>query len=433
MHQHVHQVVHARVRAALGDVLHGLVPGAGHHLDHGLLGRAQVLVAEAEDHVGLLDVALVVLLGRADEGADHPRDDGGGDLVDELDLLAARDPVEHPVDDPADPLLVLGDPLRREAALEQGLDPVVARRVHRDHLLLLALERDPEVVEDHDPADVGGERLPVQAHAAQVLGPGQRPEAGLVGVLVERAPVHRRLAAQAGEELVRRAVGPELEVAEVDLAQLALRHHAHVGHTTDVVATTRTAPKDRRAAIADAALEVLEAEGGRGLTHRAVDRRAGLPEGSTSNYFQTREALLTAALSRLVELERPSVEAMKALVPDGPYEPHRAAELVADLVRSWLTPGSGRPRASPATSSSSRPAAGPRSSSPSTRSGASTCCSSSSSCRPRAVATRTATRRSCWRCSTAWCSTSSCSRRPSSRTTVSSTSSSASSPPAERG
>jgi DNA-binding transcriptional regulator YbjK len=95
---------------------------------------------------------------------------------------------------------------------------------------------------------------------------------------------------------------------------------------------------DRRAAVADAALEVLEAEGGRGLTHRAVDRRAGLPQGSTSNYFKTREALLTAALLRLVELERPSVEAMEALVPDGPYEPRRAAELVAELVGSWLTP-----------------------------------------------------------------------------------------------
>ena len=115
------------------------------------------------------------------------------------------------------------------------------------------------------------------------------------------------------------------------------------GHTTDVVeTTTQTEVADRRATIADAALEVLEAEGGRGLTHRAVDRRAGLPQGSTSNYFKTREALLTAALLRLVELERPSVEAMEALVPDGPYAPHRAAELVAELLRK-----AGSPRTAP--------------------------------------------------------------------------------------
>jgi AcrR family transcriptional regulator len=88
--------------------------------------------------------------------------------------------------------------------------------------------------------------------------------------------------------------------------------------------------------ISDAAIAVLEAEGGRGLTHRAVDRRAGLPEGSTSNYFQTREALLEAALQRLVELERPAVRAMEALVPGGPYRPDEAAELLAAHIQPWL-------------------------------------------------------------------------------------------------
>jgi AcrR family transcriptional regulator len=111
-----------------------------------------------------------------------------------------------------------------------------------------------------------------------------------------------------------------------------------IGHTTDVVTTVQAEARDRRAVIADAALEVLEAEGGRGLTHRAVDRQAGLPEGSTSNYFQTREALLTAALRRVVELERPAVRAMEALVPGGPYAPAEAAELLAEHFQAWLGP-----------------------------------------------------------------------------------------------
>lgn len=99
--------------------------------------------------------------------------------------------------------------------------------------------------------------------------------------------------------------------------------------------------RDRRAVLADAALEVLAADGGRALTHRAVDRRAGLPEGSTSNHFPTREALLTGALRRLVELERPSVRALEALVPGGPYGPRRSAELLAELVvEEWLSEGS---------------------------------------------------------------------------------------------
>jgi AcrR family transcriptional regulator len=107
-----------------------------------------------------------------------------------------------------------------------------------------------------------------------------------------------------------------------------------------VTALQTAPPSDRRAAIADAALAVLEAEGGRGLTHRAVDRRAGLPQGSTSNYFPTREALLEAGLQRLVELERPAVRAMEALVPGGPYAPREAAELLAAHIQPWLEPDS---------------------------------------------------------------------------------------------
>jgi DNA-binding transcriptional regulator YbjK len=49
----------------------------------------------------------------------------------------------------------------------------------------------------------------------------------------------------------------------------------------------------RRRELLDAALHVAADEGLRGLTHRAVDRRAGLPEGSCSAYFRTREALQT--------------------------------------------------------------------------------------------------------------------------------------------
>ena len=56
----------------------------------------------------------------------------------------------------------------------------------------------------------------------------------------------------------------------------------------------------RRALIADAAISTLARDGMRGLTHRAVDRTAGLPEGSASYYFRTRQALLQATVERLV-------------------------------------------------------------------------------------------------------------------------------------
>lgn len=55
--------------------------------------------------------------------------------------------------------------------------------------------------------------------------------------------------------------------------------------------------------IADAALALLAERGMRGLTHRAVDEAAGLPQGSTSNYARTRQALLETAVRRLADRE----------------------------------------------------------------------------------------------------------------------------------
>ncbi|MER5268216.1 TetR family transcriptional regulator [Actinosynnema sp. NPDC002837] len=49
---------------------------------------------------------------------------------------------------------------------------------------------------------------------------------------------------------------------------------------------------NRRMALVDAAIEVLAREGARGLTFRAVDQEAGVPNGTASNYFTSRDDLL---------------------------------------------------------------------------------------------------------------------------------------------
>ena len=56
---------------------------------------------------------------------------------------------------------------------------------------------------------------------------------------------------------------------------------------------------DRRTTLADAALTVVADHGLKGLTHRAVDREASVPPGTTSNYFRTRAALIGAVIDRL--------------------------------------------------------------------------------------------------------------------------------------
>ncbi|HEU4955888.1 MAG TPA: TetR family transcriptional regulator [Gemmatimonadales bacterium] len=61
----------------------------------------------------------------------------------------------------------------------------------------------------------------------------------------------------------------------------------------------------RRAALVDAAIEVLAREGARGLTFRAVDTEAGVPNGTASNYFANRDDLLTQAGGRVYERLQP--------------------------------------------------------------------------------------------------------------------------------
>ncbi|EID56341.1 hypothetical protein SacxiDRAFT_4156 [Saccharomonospora xinjiangensis XJ-54] len=56
----------------------------------------------------------------------------------------------------------------------------------------------------------------------------------------------------------------------------------------------------RRDQVLNAAIRVLGSQGTRQLTHRAVDAEARLPEGSTSNYFRNRDALVAGVLDRLV-------------------------------------------------------------------------------------------------------------------------------------
>ena len=56
---------------------------------------------------------------------------------------------------------------------------------------------------------------------------------------------------------------------------------------------------ERRTKLADAAVKVLAREGARGLTHRAVDAEAGVPKGTASNYFASRDGIVEAILLRI--------------------------------------------------------------------------------------------------------------------------------------
>lgn len=87
----------------------------------------------------------------------------------------------------------------------------------------------------------------------------------------------------------------------------------------------------RRSDLADAAIETLASAGMRGLTHRAVDRAAGLPEGSASYYFRTRQAMLLAVVERLAELSIAEIPALPVTDLDA------LAEAIAAVIETWAT------------------------------------------------------------------------------------------------
>src|SRR5690349_14842216 len=71
---------------------------------------------------------------------------------------------------------------------------------------------------------------------------------------------------------------------------------------------------ERRNQILDAAIDILCDEGVGGLTHRQVDSRAGIPAGTTSNYFRTRQTLLEATAARTVDLHWQRVELLQSSI-----------------------------------------------------------------------------------------------------------------------
>ncbi|MFS8101458.1 TetR family transcriptional regulator [Lentzea alba] len=55
----------------------------------------------------------------------------------------------------------------------------------------------------------------------------------------------------------------------------------------------------RRTALLDAAIDVLAEEGARGLTYRAIDAKAQVPAGTASNYFASRDDLMSEVAIRV--------------------------------------------------------------------------------------------------------------------------------------
>jgi DNA-binding transcriptional regulator YbjK len=102
----------------------------------------------------------------------------------------------------------------------------------------------------------------------------------------------------------------------------------------------------RRGELLAAGVLVLAESGLRGLTHRAVDARAGLPEGTCSAYFRTRSSLLVALAEHVGGALEADVDTMAASLPphgDDPDDDPARVAAVSDAVRDLLVGWLGRP------------------------------------------------------------------------------------------
>lgn len=93
---------------------------------------------------------------------------------------------------------------------------------------------------------------------------------------------------------------------------------------------------NRRENLLDAAITVAGQAGIHGLTHRAIDAAAGLPIGSASNLFRTRDALLEAVTERFAARERATWEDIAARIC--PTTPEQLARALAEFAREATGP-----------------------------------------------------------------------------------------------
>jgi len=82
-----------------------------------------------------------------------------------------------------------------------------------------------------------------------------------------------------------------------------------------------------------AAIRLVGEQGVRALTHARVDAEAGLPKGSTSNWFRTRDALVAGVIIGIAEQERAELTAAMTFA--------RTADEVVDILSGLVEDATG--------------------------------------------------------------------------------------------
>jgi DNA-binding transcriptional regulator YbjK len=91
---------------------------------------------------------------------------------------------------------------------------------------------------------------------------------------------------------------------------------------------------ERREVIATSGIRIIARNGVRALTHRAVDREAGIPQGSTSYHARTRLALMELIVDALAARSKADAEELAASL-DATFD--RGHRVDVDELASLLT------------------------------------------------------------------------------------------------
>jgi DNA-binding transcriptional regulator YbjK len=100
------------------------------------------------------------------------------------------------------------------------------------------------------------------------------------------------------------------------------------------VSEIRFTPRQEQLAIA--AVHVVARNGLRGLTHRAVDTEAGLPEGSCSAYMRTRVALLTRLTEYVTAQFAHDISDLTQRIEEHARVDGYVVQETVAMLRSWL-------------------------------------------------------------------------------------------------
>lgn len=99
-------------------------------------------------------------------------------------------------------------------------------------------------------------------------------------------------------------------------------------------ATHRASGRARRAALLDAAVEVIAEQGVAGATHRSIAARAGMSTSTTSYFFSSLDQLVAAALHVVGERIVQRVDAVTAQVSGAELSPRESIGRFVDAVMS---------------------------------------------------------------------------------------------------